>query len=880
MGKKGYSFSWKGKYIYGLAFFLPFVLLVGFMIITKAAPFGRYSIIQSDTLSQIYPFLCELHRKLYSGDSLWFSWNMGMGNDFYTTVLYYLMSPANWIVALFPEQLLVTALSFSIVIQVSLSAAAMTFYFMHSEVLKQLPGKKLYALLAGLAYGLSNAVLCYYFMSLWLFSYILFPFVLYGLECLIYKKKPFLYYVLLLLLMISNFYMACIVCVFLVLWYIYQTDWNTFRERLPAFLGYSILAAMSAASVLLPALFALMAKKRYDDSQINYWKIQNIWNMLNKLLPFSEVDSLGVYYSTYNVYCGSIVLLAALCYLLFGKDKTAKRVKLTLLLLFMSISLCAHCLIYFWHGFTFPHGFNNRFSFMTVFVLIYAGIKGFAQLYQTTYLKLFFLTIALAALFAGSIRYTDFIGYPGTYVTVMLVWAFIIILAFLYTKKSISQKVFTRFIIVISIAELCANAEWALLQVGVGDWQNRMADLDSVYEDLGQSEGRTAYSELEFHNEGSIYGVKSGGIFSSLIHENIVAFYDNMGLYYVPAGSAYVYSGATPFTNLLTNMQTAVTERVSAYAGMTVLSRDNYQVMKLDGGTGFGFMYSPSGENGTFDSVDVYENQNRLFAYLGGEGKLFTGIDTAAMEFSGEMLLTKQKDAHTIGFVNTLYASPDGKVIQLTEYDAAKDLSGYSVVLNGTMEIAYEAEQDMDLYFYIGNASGSLTSVKVDDVEIKESGDQKTFYENLHVGQVKKGQRVVLRITNSGTDAKEDTLVVYAAAFNQEIFDHFVPQVEANPFVVEEMNGKGLSGQIEAQKAGSLFLSVVDDGGFTVYVDGKKASHRLLSGCLISVDIPAGIHKITLKYFPPGLSLGLIISGIGIGLVAFFLIYGRKSRAE
>ena len=60
------------------------------------------------------PFFNELWEKLRNGASLMYTWNIGLGSDFVSVFAYYLASPLNWLVVLFPK-------SYIIVISVILS---------------------------------------------------------------------------------------------------------------------------------------------------------------------------------------------------------------------------------------------------------------------------------------------------------------------------------------------------------------------------------------------------------------------------------------------------------------------------------------------------------------------------------------------------------------------------------------------------------------------------------------------------------------------------------------------------------------------------------------------------------------------------------------
>ena len=47
--------------------------------------------------------LIVIGEKLRNGASLMYTWNIGLGSDFVSVFAYYLASPLNWLVVLFPK---------------------------------------------------------------------------------------------------------------------------------------------------------------------------------------------------------------------------------------------------------------------------------------------------------------------------------------------------------------------------------------------------------------------------------------------------------------------------------------------------------------------------------------------------------------------------------------------------------------------------------------------------------------------------------------------------------------------------------------------------------------------------------------------------------
>ena len=89
-----------------LAFGFTFLSFVIMMIVRGFVPFGDSSLLYSDAYHQYYPFFVAFRRALRSGESLLYSWNIGLGMDYLGLIAYYLASPLYLISIILPESFL------------------------------------------------------------------------------------------------------------------------------------------------------------------------------------------------------------------------------------------------------------------------------------------------------------------------------------------------------------------------------------------------------------------------------------------------------------------------------------------------------------------------------------------------------------------------------------------------------------------------------------------------------------------------------------------------------------------------------------------------------------------------------------------------------
>ena len=166
------------------AFLIPFFGMLLVMLINGYKPFGKYSMLYSDMYHQYYPFFVAFRRALRSGDSLLYSWNVGMGMDYLGLISYYLASPLNLLSVLVPEGWLLSY--FSLLMPVKLGLAGLFFALM----LKKLYGKNDFSLaLFGSLYALCAWALGYQWNIMWLDTFALLPLVILGEIALLRQRK-------------------------------------------------------------------------------------------------------------------------------------------------------------------------------------------------------------------------------------------------------------------------------------------------------------------------------------------------------------------------------------------------------------------------------------------------------------------------------------------------------------------------------------------------------------------------------------------------------------------------------------------------------------------------------------------------------------------
>ena len=134
--------------------------------------------------------------------------------NFWAIAAYYLASPLNLLLLLFPVKFLLEGFTFILMIKVALSG--FTFAYFISKRFKRYDITIVYF---AMFYALCGWTLGYNWNVMWLDCLVLLPLIVLGLERLVKEGKGLLYGLMLGICIITNYYIAIMICMFLVLYF-------------------------------------------------------------------------------------------------------------------------------------------------------------------------------------------------------------------------------------------------------------------------------------------------------------------------------------------------------------------------------------------------------------------------------------------------------------------------------------------------------------------------------------------------------------------------------------------------------------------------------------------------------------------------------------
>ena len=292
-----------------LAFILPALILFFGYMTRGIFPVGNRNVLTIDLYHQYAPFLAELAEKYRTGGSLFYTWAGGLGVNFLSLFAYYLASPLNLLIVLFPPSYLTEAIMLLILIKIGLAGACF-FIFLRGVWRRE----NLQMVAVAILYALSSYNLAYSWNIMWLDGVFLLPLILLGLVYLIREKRYLLYTLSLALVFISNYYISFFVGIFTALYFpvgLFQYHSFTRIKQLLATIGrfivFTLLSGGLAAVLLLPTYFSLKLPSAAGDSMpttiSHYFDLFDYIGQHFMLTPPTIRDGMP------NMYCGILALL-------------------------------------------------------------------------------------------------------------------------------------------------------------------------------------------------------------------------------------------------------------------------------------------------------------------------------------------------------------------------------------------------------------------------------------------------------------------------------------------------------------------------------------------------------------------------------------------
>ena len=854
--------------LYITAFFIPFILMMIIFMVQSIYPFGDRSFLHIDMYHQYFPFLNEFYHKLKAGESLFYSWNTGIGSNFLALFVYYLSSPFNWLCVLVPEHLLIEFQSYLVVFKIGLCGFTSCYYFRHHFKTKS-PALLLFTTF----YALSGFMAAYNWNVMWLDCVVLAPIIILGLERLVLEGKDKLYCITLALAILCNYYLCIMICIYLVLYFLLvllPEAPNKFRAC-KQFAITSLLGGGMAAILLIPEAMAL---RLTEFSGATFPSVTKSYFAIFDVIARHSMDvavEIGLDHWP-NLYAGVAVLALLPLYIICKTIPTKQKMGKLVLLLFFIISFSTNSLNFIWHGMNYPDSLPCRQSFLYILLLLKVCLETFLHIKEIskTDVSRIFLGVFIFLIFCQKLVTDD----AFTNRSFLLSGVFLLGYAFLLhlyrdVEKTPRPLLFAALLLVM----LEAGFNTYLTSCPTVSRTSYLSDYDS-YQPLTDSV-KTETDLVRFerdsrvtNNDAMLFQYPSASLFSSTSNGLVNAFYETYGLQ--SSKVFYSYNGATPFTSALLNVSYSISKSDSKANDLQQLlsQEDNLYLYHNDTSLPFGYMVWV--ENMTDEEI-----QEESASASSQE----TDETEPALDELTELFVDSEYAQNVV--LNKELANTRTSIVPLKRQNTLAKRLGASEDIFLPVEVANTGDtaiitvsQDGHYYGYSQNSKVASATLNIQTAN-GENPKPVTFKKMknryiLDLGYCNAGD--ILTIT--AADSKDIKLCAYK--FEEEPFDALIADLSSQSFQISSFESTKITGTVNATENGYLVLSMPYEPGWSITVDGEKCEAKLFEGMFLSIPLSKGEHSISLHYMPEGFVSGVIVSIVCMGLFGVYCWIGRK----
>ncbi len=811
-----------------IAFLAPAIVLAIMFAFREIFPFGEQMYLRSDMYHQYATFLKEFQSILKNGDSLLYTWNIGLGSDLPGTYAYYLATPAYWLVGLFSDKNIPEFMASLIIIKAGLMSATFTIYMQ-----SRLNRRSFIFSAFGIFYAMSSYMAAFSWNLMWLDDLLLLPLIVLGLERLVKEKKVVMYTISLFIAILSNYYIAIMICIFLVLYFIYlvicESEKMTFRKFLGStgrFALFSVLAGLMASATVIPALVNLSATA---SGNFSFPKTLRVYFNLLEMISHGTMNVEPTVLSGYipNIYCTIALFMLVPLYLLSKKIAAREKIGKVVLLAIFLISFSMNIPTYIWHGFHFPNSLSSRQSFIYIFLVLVIACEVMvdAENYRFVELASCFAAgeiavFALQVLFDSKEYTLIMTAISGLFLALYFIW--------ICLKKSgrVAEIILIIGLFAVVISEAAINTD--ATGYSTTSRTNYMKDNESILTLLDEVDDGSFYRVEKVRrrtkNDGAWLNYRSASEFSSTTLKGISDFYDQFGMQ--SSTNSFSYYGHTPLITAILDVRYELSpEEIED------------QLMTLKGQT---------------EDMYIYENRYVLpLGYMARNNVLRNVNTTLANPFS-----VQNSFAQAAARVNNLFSSNSTDSGEEVRIDIAENGRGF-IYINDKLESAQ-------------------VTIKRGMTEVLDK--EFTGLENqqiVDIGDVEKGDRV----TVVSTDDDQKSIKVLSAVMSYDKLERFYNNLSENVWEIDSFSDTYVSGTIHAGDSEVMMTSIPYYKGWDVYVDGLPTEYTSFDGAFIVVELLPGDHRIEFRYHSPYLGSAIALSIVSIALFAGICAY-RKGRRK
>lgn len=774
------------------------------------------------------------------------------------TDAYYLLSPLNLLLCLFPNNYLPAITLIIICIKFGLSGLSAFFVWQ-----KKFQINNNYILATSVAYSLSGYMIANYFNLMWLDTIILLPLLVQAIDHTIAKQKDHLILITF-LCWITNFYTGYMALFFGLIYYISQLAQTSrkinFKKNILSYLSKSILGSLAAGFILIPVFFELIKNPAISSAN---WSLDFQYNpslIIDKLISgsynFHEMQE-----GMPNIYTTSMVLFTAFSYFISKKITWRDKIINGIVLSFLTLSLSFTPFVLLWHLFKFPIWYPGRFSFVIIFFICNLALQWLKVKESLDFklrITLFSLAIFISTFWTITEKQVTFINNTNLIISILLVALAIIFYFFIWQKTRWTSFIF--FIVV--TFELIINLVLSLNNISFQkntNFINFQSNVQQVTNYLSKNDPGLYRTEKTFsRSDNDPFTGKYNGVsnFNSVTNNAVIEFLNKIG--YQTNSNSYTNNGGTIITDSLLGIKYYIQPNFDA--NMQHISDKmvfNNQIARSD--IDYYFLKKK------FKQLSLFENYSALPLIFVTNTNTSPKLDDNPLQ-NQLNLLNSIVDKHSE--ISELVYLPNEKL-----NNAKKSrFNNFLIKQNNqsaSAEYTINTNPRNTYYLYLpkyltNNDIGLFVNNQEYDLSTR---DEQNRLINLRMDNDKLNISIDLKQSNINLDE------IKLYAINVKKFTKLIQQFKkSQPHMTQKSNFVIYINKFKTNSSSILRSSIPYSSNWFIFDNGKQLKRSKFAGAFLQAPLSKGIHQIKLIYIPLALIVGTIISIISLILIKIFYL--------
>lgn len=920
------------------AFLIPFLIMLGVYICLEKHPFGNNSVLTLDLQAQYVYYYEAIRRLLTEGGSWLYSWERTLGGEFMGIVAYYMASPFNLILVLFPKDMLADAVMFIQLAKVGSMGLTFAYYLRKTRKTNDMQTISFAVMYALCAYSVVQLI-----NPMWLDAMVFLPLLVLGIESMIRERKFILYTVSLVTVFCTNYYMGYMCAIFTFFYFLYyyflvcdelpqnvtaKKGGKLMRllrsrgfETLMRFGVFTVIALMISAFMLLCAWNSLQfGKTEFANTDFSPTLRFDFLDIFVKLLPgsYDSVRPTGLP----MIYCGMLAVIALPLFFMSPAITRRKKVLSACMIGLFVISFSVNTIDLVWHGFSGPNWLNYRYSYLFSFFLLLLACDAIRTIGKIPFPKIMAVGVFTGVLIL-IVQKLDYV-FPQTatrdktlddakciVLSLVLLIVYVTVLYFMKQDRMESAGAFAlaAVICVEMFATSLINVTDVQTDVGSVRYGNYLSDsgkteyydgylgaikrLEPVVNEVQENDKgfyrmeSTVYRRTGGVNEPMALGFNGISHSTSTLNASVIKLLNKLG--YASQSHWTKYLGGTPVTDALLGIKYVITKNDKLDSNLYTVAAESDEYYK----------YIPND-----NTIYAMQNTKALSIAYGVSPNVLTDMEGftnppyyTALELQNKLINSMLSDVMSSpNVLRGIYASVDSEgcthsVFTHThkytdengeeqsvdnKYYAIEDTSDNK----GTFIFTFDAKADGDIYMHL---PGVFFSEMTDQCKIYVNGSYVgQYFTNetwtvTNIGTFEKGESVKVELRFEGGKlyiSRASTYLFYYIDY--DAMNRAFDELSYASMYVQEHGNDYLKGTIELPEGQELiFTTIPYDEGWKVYIDGEEVEYTKALDSLIAVPSTAGFHEIEFVYRPDCAVYGGLISIIGIVIFILLIIWSR-----